>query len=101
MIVIVSFIERNSHEESGAGMFLYSLIIVALGMIGASSGGIGELIIYVYLFTVVGGYLASDYLFDYDFKRKMVLVLAAPTALIACWIVGEYFEKWFLYTLMK
>ena len=104
-IILIWLIERNYHEDSGSKGSFYGILTVVFGYIGGTigqaTGGISEIIGYFYMFTIIGGYVASEYLFEYNFWRKAILCILSPTALAVSWIIGYNVDRWFGQVLMN
>ena len=104
--MLVWLIERNYHEDSGEShLFLFGSLTGVLGMIGGmiglATGGMGSAIGYYYAFALIGGYLVSGCLFDYDFSRRIILCLLSPVVIALSLVAGNNFDQWFGQILAK
>lgn len=105
LTILDKLIEKYCHECGEAHIYAFGGIVAGLGclggFIGMTTGGIGAAIGYYYLISVLGGFIATEYLLDYDMKRRILVSFVTPTIIGICWIVGAYFDSWFSKLMMS
>ncbi|MGB0993538.1 MAG: hypothetical protein ACPG32_13850 [Akkermansiaceae bacterium] len=104
--LIIHLIEKNHHDDSsGSKVFIFGGLTICLGVIGATIGAAtknhADVILYYSIYTIVGGFVAAEYLFDYSWGRTFSLITPTPTTLFLCYTAGNAFDSWLFSSLMK
>ena len=97
LTILDKLIERYCYECGEAYIYTFGLIVGGLGFLGGFIGmetsGVGAAIGYYCLLSVLGGFIATNYLLDYDMKRRILVSFITPITIGIGGIVGVYIDS--------